>query len=194
MTTAHSDTITERTPGRAWTWRLIAHPGRQAAVTCSTERCRMPARSSDLPALRAFAARHAAAHANAATIRPHARCYCGTQRCGAHPDTKTHCAGSVVLILRHDPALRRVWSVEEVCEACAPLIPHATVLARAERPARTPDRTPAPDTPTPRTAPPGIASGFSAPPPSAGDSDPGPVRRPRRAGQRGRGRTGRQER
>ncbi|MET8573009.1 hypothetical protein [Streptomyces sp. NPDC004783] len=72
--------------------------------------------STDLAALRAFAARHAAAHAKAATVRPNARCHCGSQRCGAHPDTQTHCAGAVLMILRHDPVMRRVWSVEEVCE------------------------------------------------------------------------------
>jgi hypothetical protein len=140
VTTVHTEPSTERIPGRAWTVRIVGHGRNSASVTCSTAACRMPARSEDLTALRAFAARHAAAHAKAATVRPNAWCHCGSQHCGAHPDTKTHCAGAVVMILRHDPVMRRVWSVEEVCETCAPLIPNATVLARAERPRRTPDR------------------------------------------------------
>jgi hypothetical protein len=148
----------------------------------------MPARSDDLAALRVFAARHAAAHAKAATVRPNAWCHCGSQHCGAHPDTKTHCAGAVLMILRHDPVMRRVWSVEEVCEACAPLIPNATVLARAERPRHTPDR---PTTQAAAPARPVVAGGFSSPAvPGAGDPAPArPLRRstqrsrPRRSGQ-----------
>ncbi|CAL9673080.1 hypothetical protein SUDANB105_07663 [Streptomyces sp. enrichment culture] len=124
---------------------------------------------------------HAAAHAKAATVNPNAYCHCGSQRCGAHPDTKTSCAGSVVLILRHDPVMRRVWSLEEVCEMCAPLIANATVVARAARPNRTtPQSAPAAGQ-VPAPARPGIAGGFSSPP---ADSDAAPVRRPRRASQR----------
>ncbi|WP_318218806.1 hypothetical protein [Streptomyces sp. SCL15-6] len=181
MTTVHTEPSTERIPGRAWTVRIVGHGRTSASVTCSTAACRMPARSDDLAALRAFAARHAAAHAKAATVRPNAWCHCGSQRCGAHPDTKTHCAGAVLLILRHDPVMRRVWSVEEVCETCAPLIPNATVLARAERPRRTPDR---PTTQAP-TAParPVVAGGFSSPA-APGADGAGPVRRSRRSSQR----------
>jgi hypothetical protein len=142
----------------------------------------MPPRSEDLAGLRAFAARHAAAHAKAATVRPNAWCHCGTQRCGAHPDTKTHCAGAVLMILRHDPVMRRVWSVEEVCEACAPLIPNAAVLARAERPRRTVDR---PTTQMPVPARPSVAVGFSSPA-ALGTGDGAPVRRSRRSSQRSR--------
>ncbi|MFG2867568.1 hypothetical protein [Streptomyces sp. NPDC048338] len=50
-------------------------------------------------------------------------------------DHKTRCGGAVVMILRHDSLVGQVWIVEEVCAACAPLIPHARVIARA-----TPDR------------------------------------------------------
>ncbi|GAB7111132.1 hypothetical protein JCM4814A_94510 [Streptomyces phaeofaciens JCM 4814] len=188
MTTAYNDTSTERVPGRAWTIRLTGHADRTAAVTCSTAACRMPPRSKDIAALRAFAAQHAAAHARAATVRPHAYCHCGSQRCAAHPGTPTHCAGTVVLILRHDPTVGRVWSVEEVCAACAPLIPHVTVLARAAaRPPRTTDKPPAPRTPapTPASASAGqaVPGGFSSPATTSfSDGDEArPARRPGRA-------------
>jgi hypothetical protein len=144
----------------------------------------MPPRSENLTGLRAFAAAHAAAHARAATVNPNAYCHCGSQRCGAHPDTKTSCVGGVVLILRHDPVMRRVWSLEEVCETCAPLIPNATVMARAARPNRTTSRPATPTAQVPTPARPGHR-GSSAP----ADGDAAPVRRPRRAPQRPRRRT-----
>jgi hypothetical protein len=148
----------------------------------------MPARSDDLAALRVFAARHAAAHAKAATVRPNAWCHCGSQHCGAHPDTNTHCAGAVLMILRHDPVMRRVWSVEEVCETCAPLIPNATVLARAERPRRTPDRAQAAQAVQAQAlAPtrPVVAGGFSSPAAlGADDAALASMRRSRRTSQR----------
>ncbi|MET9111719.1 hypothetical protein [Streptomyces zhihengii] len=184
MSSAHSESSTQRITGRAWTVRIIGHGGRAASVTCSTAACRMPARSENVTALRAFAAAHAAAHAKAATINPHAYCHCGSQRCGAHPKTKTACAGGVVMILRHDPAVRRVWSVQEVCDLCAPLIPNATVVARAARQTRTASPTQGPATTggqVPAPARPGIASGFSSPP---GEGDPTPVHRSRRTPQR----------
>jgi hypothetical protein len=178
VTTVHTEPpSTERIPGRSWTVRIVGHGRTSASVTCSTPACRMPARSEDLAGLRAFAARHAAAHAKAATVHPNARCHCGSQHCGAHPDTKTHCAGAVLMILRHDPVMRRVWSVEEVCETCAPLIPNATVLARAERPRRTPDH---PTTQASAPARPVVAGGFSSPA-APGAGDPVPVRRSRRS-------------
>ncbi|MFD7956041.1 hypothetical protein ACFV4X_21410 [Streptomyces ardesiacus] len=183
MTTANSESSTERTPGRAWTVRILGHGSRAASVTCSTAACRMPPRSEDFTALRTFAAAHAKAHAKAATVNPNAYCHCGSQRCGARSATKTSCAGRVVLILRHDPIVRRVWSLEEVCEMCAPLIPNATIVARAARPERT--TTPAAQVPAP--AQPGIAGGFSSAP---GESGADPVRRPRRASQRPRRRSG----
>jgi hypothetical protein len=181
VTTAYSESSTKRIPGRAWTVRIIGHGGRAASVTCSTAACRMPPRSEDLTALRAFAAAHAAAHAKAATINPDAYCHCGSQRCGAHPNTKTSCEGGVVMILRHDPIVRRVWSLEEVCETCAPLIPNATVLARAARPNRTDKRPATPAAQVTAPARPGIAGGFSSAP---AEGDPAPVRRSRRASQR----------
>ncbi|MGW1440603.1 hypothetical protein ACWD7M_35825 [Streptomyces griseus] len=193
MTTVHSESTSERIPGRAWTVRILGHSDRTVSVTCSTDRCRMPPRSKDLTTQRTFAARHAAAHAKAATVRPNAWCHCGSQRCGTHPDAKAHCAGAVVLILRHDPTLGRVWSVEEVCETCAPLIPHATVLARAARPARTGARPAAQATQVPSPSRPGIAGGFSAAPaPAAGDAPPVPsARRTPRNPRRRRPRQGR---
>ncbi|MER7193894.1 hypothetical protein [Streptomyces flaveolus] len=75
-------------------------------------------------------------------------------------------------------------SVEEVCETCAPLIPNATVLARAERPRRTPDRRP---TTQPTAARPVVAGGFSSPA-ALGDGEPAPVQRSRRSTQRSRSR------
>ncbi|MFE7452689.1 hypothetical protein [Streptomyces griseus] len=187
----HSESTSERIPGRAWTVRILGHSDRTVSVTCSTDRCRMPPRSKDLTTQRTFAARHAAAHAKAATVRPNAWCHCGSQRCGTHPDAKAHCAGAVVLILRHDPTLGRVWSVEEVCETCAPLIPHATVLARAARPARTGARPAAQATQVPSPSRPGIAGGFSAAP-AAGDAPPVPsARRSPRNPRRRRPRQGR---
>ncbi|MFG2767821.1 hypothetical protein [Streptomyces rubiginosohelvolus] len=145
----------------------------------------MPPRTKDLTTLRIFAARHAAAHARAATVRANAWCHCGSQRCGTHPDARAHCAGAVVMILRHDPTMGRVWSVEEVCETCAPLIPHATVLARAARPARTAER----PAPVPAPARPGIAGGFSAAPAAAAADEAAPVRSasrtPRKSRRRG---------
>ncbi|MGW7647128.1 hypothetical protein [Streptomyces bobili] len=187
MTTVYSESTTERIPGRAWTVRLHGYSDRSVTVTCTTEGCRMPPRSKDLASLRAFAARHAAAHARAATVRPNAWCHCGSQHCGAHPDIKAHCAGAVVMILRHDSTVRRVWSVEEVCETCAPLIPNATVLARAARPTRSTARPAA--TAAPAQVPAaarcaGVAGGFSSPSATPADTTAGPARRSRRTSQR----------
>ncbi|MFF8401745.1 hypothetical protein ACF06P_08940 [Streptomyces sp. NPDC015684] len=136
MTTAHPATPIERVPGRAWTVRLTGYADRSATVSCSNTACTTPARSKDLSALRRFAAQHAAAHAKAATVRANARCHCASIGCEAHPDTRTQCAGAVTLILRHDPTVGRVWNIEEVCAACAPLLTHTTVVARAARPQR----------------------------------------------------------
>ncbi|MFF0561661.1 hypothetical protein ACH4ZU_25995 [Streptomyces sp. NPDC020472] len=160
MTTAPSETTAPvRVPGRAWTIRLTGHSDRSASVTC-TATCRMPARSRDLAALRLFAAQHAAAHAKAATVRPNAACHCRFERCDAHTDHKTHCAGRVVMILRHDPVIGQVWIVEEVCETCAPLIPHARIIARATPPDRPAAAKPATQVPAP--VGPGIPSLFSS--------------------------------
>lgn len=91
----------------------------------------MPPRSRDVAALRRFAEAHAHAHAKAVTVRPDAACGCRQQRCAAHEGTRTYCAGSVVLVLRHDPAVGQVWTLTEVCSACAPLMTHARVVGRA---------------------------------------------------------------
>ncbi|MEU0231279.1 MULTISPECIES: hypothetical protein [unclassified Streptomyces] len=181
MTTAPLEAPTARVPGRAWTVRLTGHSDRTASVTC-TSPCTMPARSRDLASLRAFAARHAAAHARAATVRPDAACHCRTERCEAHPGHKTPCAGEVVMILRHDPVVGQVWIVEEVCAMCAPHIPHARILARAAAPTR-----PAAAEPVTRarTLPrPSVPSLFS----SAGAAETGAdtIRRPRKPHRRSR--------
>ncbi|MET7296218.1 hypothetical protein ABZS79_29540 [Streptomyces griseoloalbus] len=186
--------MTERVPGRAWTVRITGHSDRSATVSCTTPACRMPPRSKDIAALRAFAARHAAAHAKAATVRPNAWCHCGSQHCAAHPDTATHCAGAVLLILRHDPTVGRVWSIEEVCETCAPLLPNVTLLARAAQPRRT--ARPATEQPPPQgpAAGPGIPGGFSSPAAGPGEDRPAPARRSRRALQHSRRRRSGQNR
>ncbi|MFI8294191.1 hypothetical protein ACIGBL_34305 [Streptomyces sp. NPDC085614] len=119
--------------------------------------------------MRTFAAQHAAA------LRPNAACHCRAEHCAANEDTKVYCAGATALILRHDPAFGRVWSVEEVCVACAALIPHARIIARAAAPRSGTSRTPGATVPTPaRSAVPG---GFSSPSPP---TDGGPPR-PRQA-------------
>ncbi|MDX2733465.1 hypothetical protein [Streptomyces sp. PA03-2a] len=166
MTTAYEST-TERIPGRSWTVRLTGHADRSATVTCSIAACRMPARSKDLAALRTFAAGHAAAHAKAATIHPNTSCHCRAQTCAAHAQDRVYCTGTVVMILRHDPTVGQVWSIEEVCQACAPLIPHARVIARAARPrpaaAQTDAQNPAPAPVARTTVPAGFSSANSGP-------------------------------
>ncbi|KNE81402.1 hypothetical protein AB0B04_18765 [Streptomyces xinghaiensis] len=180
MTTPYESTDDPR-PGRAWTVRLTGHSDRSATVTCTTTACRMPPRSRDIAALRTFAARHAAAHARAATLRPTASCHCRSQQCSAHPGTTARCTDTAVMILRHDPIMRRVWSVEEVCPACAALTPNATVLARAARPHRSSEQ-PAPQVPAP--ARPDVPGGFTSATTTARSVQdrPAPVRRSRRSG------------
>ncbi|MEU3845303.1 hypothetical protein AB0E88_35400 [Streptomyces sp. NPDC028635] len=166
----------------------------------------MPARSRDLTALRRFAEAHALAHARAAAVRADAACWCRHHGCAPHEGTRVSCQGTVVLVLRHDPAVGQVWTLSEVCSACAPLMNHARVVARAaSRPASPPprptatgdrqvtgDRPAAGDRPatgersSPRSGPvaaPFVPGGFSAPP---ADGVPTP-RAPRRRG-RSRGR------
>ncbi|MEV6409504.1 hypothetical protein AB0M58_42460 [Streptomyces bobili] len=104
------------------------------------------------------------------------------QRCGAHPDFRTHCAGAVVMILRHDATVRRVWSVEEVCEACAPLIPNAT--ARAARPARSTARPTETAAPVQAAAPARPAGRILLPLRDPADTTAAPARRSRRTPQR----------
>ncbi|MCX5373498.1 hypothetical protein OG613_40015 [Streptomyces sp. NBC_00015] len=152
----------------------------------------MPPRSRDIAALRRFAVAHAAAHARAAAVHHDAACWCRRQRCELHEGTRVACAGSVVLVLRHDPAVGQVWTLSEVCAACAPLLPHARVLTRAAPPPpRVPDRDPAPGAEAGRGAGTGpapsgpatptvgaprlVPGGFSAPSSGAG-SEAGPER------------------
>ncbi|MFG3343699.1 hypothetical protein ACGF1Z_01395 [Streptomyces sp. NPDC048018] len=90
----------------------------------------MPARSRDLQALRVFASEHARAHARLATLRPNAACACGATGCRHHTARAT-CTGRTLLVLIHNPLLAEVWTLAEICQACAPLISHATVLAGA---------------------------------------------------------------
>ncbi|MFF5187705.1 hypothetical protein ACFY30_28730 [Streptomyces sp. NPDC000345] len=168
---------------------MVGHRDRTASVTCSSA-CAMPPRSRDIAALRRFAEAHVAAHARAAAVHHDAACWCRRQRCALHEGTRVNCAGSVVLVLRHDPAVGQVWTLTEVCSACAPLMPHARVMSRAVPPPPPPrdaerepqgsrPSPPGPATP-PTVAPPRLVpGGFSAP------SPPGPG--PERAGTRRRG-------
>lgn len=166
----------------------------------------MPPRSRDIAALRRFAEAHAAAHARAAAVHHDAACWCRRQQCALHEGTRVNCAGGVVLVLRHDPAIGQVWTLSEVCSACAPLMPHGRVASRAvppPAPPRDPDRasgrasdrepfaSPAPAGPPVVVPPRLVPGGFSAPAGEAGQG-PGPERRAGRrhgAGRR-RGRTG----
>ncbi|MDX3116299.1 MULTISPECIES: hypothetical protein [Streptomyces] len=129
----HPDAPSSRRPGRCWTIRVVGHRDRTASVTCSSP-CSMPPRSRDLAALRRFAEAHAAAHARAAAVHHDAACWCRRQRCALHEGVRVACAGTVVLVLRHDPAVGQVWTLTEVCSACASLLPHARVLSRAVPP------------------------------------------------------------
>ncbi|MEU8572852.1 hypothetical protein [Streptomyces asoensis] len=129
----HPDAPSARRPGRCWTIRVVGHRDRTASVTCSSA-CVMPPRSRDLAALRRFAEAHAAAHARAAAVHHDASCWCRRERCALHEGTRVACAGTVVLVLRHDPAVGQVWTLSEVCAACAALLPHARVLSRAAPP------------------------------------------------------------
>lgn len=208
----HPDAPSARRPGRCWTIRVVGHRDRTASVTCSSA-CAMPPRSRDLPALRRFAEAHAAAHARAAAVHHDAACWCRRQRCALHEGTRVACAGTVVLVLRHDPAVGQVWTLTEVCSACASLLSHARVLSRAvPPPSRVPDAgadaragagvgegggsaqgagRPAPSGPaTPAVGPSRLVpGGFSAPPSGAGTG-------PERSGARRRGpgaRRGRRE-
>lgn len=144
----HPDAPSARRPGRSWTIRVVGHRDRTASVTCSSA-CAMPPRSRDVAALRRFAEAHAAAHARAAAVHHDAACWCRRQRCAAHEGTRIACAGAVVLVLRHDPSVGQVWTLSEVCSACAPLMPHTRVLSRAVPP---PPRVPDAETDT-RTSP-----------------------------------------
>ncbi|MFR9794898.1 hypothetical protein ACL02U_03195 [Streptomyces sp. MS06] len=166
MALAYPEAPSARRPGRTWTIRVVGHRDRTASVTCSSA-CAMPARSRDLAALRRFAEAHAAAHARAAAVRPDAACWCRMQRCSAHEGSRVGCAGPVVLVLRHDPAVGQVWTLSEVCSACAPLINHGRVVARSAPadPARVPEqpRPAAAPSPAPAGHLQAVPGGFSAP-------------------------------
>jgi hypothetical protein len=83
----------------------------------------------------------------------------------------------VLLVLRHDPAVGQVWTLVEVCAACAARMTHTRVVGRPlprTRPPREETVVPleAPATTSARSVP----AGFSAPAPEAGvASRPGAV-------------------
>lgn len=143
MDLPYSESPAARRPGRTWTVRISGHSDRTASVTCSSP-CAMPPRSRDLAALRRFAEAHVGAHARAATVHADAACACRQTQCASHEDSQVHCMGSVLLVLRHDPAIAQVWTLMEVCAACAPLMTHTRVVGRAVPRTRTPVVPPAP--------------------------------------------------
>ena len=178
VTTTSTELSTGRTPGRTWTVRLTGHADRTATVSCSTTACTMPPRSRDVAGLRRFAALHAASHAKVTRVRERASCQCWVQKCSAHEGMRTQCAGGTVLVLRHDPAVGRVWHLAEVCAACAKLMTHTRVVglpASPAQPAAAPPeqrqqaqsaRVPAASA---AAAPAAVAVGFSSPTPTGGD-------------------------
>ncbi|MCB5166561.1 hypothetical protein LG634_17170 [Streptomyces bambusae] len=184
-----------RVPGRTWTVRLVGHADHSASVTCSNDACRMPARSKDTAALKRFAAEHVRAHAKLAVVRPHAACTCRAAQCALHESTRTQCVGSSMLVLVHNPAVGQVWTLAEMCQACARVIPHASVVSRAQEapsaaapasrsaaasvpaPAKAPGQAPGQaSAPAPALAP--VPSLFSSP--QAAPEAPVDRRRPRR--------------
>ncbi|ROR00322.1 hypothetical protein EDE04_6884 [Streptomyces sp. 2132.2] len=119
----------------------------------------MPPRSKDTAAMRRFAAEHCRAHARLATVRPNAACACRAAECGFHEDTRSSCTGAPLLVLIHNPAVGQVWTLAEICQACAPLISHTAVLGRAEQ-----------------SAPPRSAAASGAAPASSFSAAPAPAR------------------
>lgn len=191
-TGASTEASTDRVPGRTWTVRLTGHADRTVTVSCSTTACTMPPRSRDVAGLRRFAALHAASHAKIARVRERASCQCSARSCAAHEGTRVHCSGATVLVLRHDPAVGRVWQLAEVCAACAKLMTHTRVVglptpvpsrdrsappAGAGRPEQAGQRVPAPPAPSASGAMP-VAVGFSSPTAVGGDDGGGPRRAP----------------
>ncbi|MFJ9596633.1 hypothetical protein ACIRS3_28240 [Streptomyces virginiae] len=178
-----------RVPGRTWTVRLTGHADHSASVTCSTEACRMPPRSKDTAALKRFAAEHVRAHARLATVRPDTACACRAAQCALH-ETRTQCTGSTLLVLVHNPAVGQVWTLTEICQSCAPLIPHTAILGRSQPQQRSQPQPQSPvrqapagaAVPAPATAPAAVplpvAGGFSSP--QAAPEAPAARRRPHR--------------
>lgn len=147
----------------------------------------MPPRSRDVTSLRRFAALHAASHAKAARVRERASCQCWAQSCAAHEGMRVHCGGTAVLVLRHDPAVGRVWHLAEVCTACAKLMTHTRVVGMPApitrpAPARRAEHSEVAEQRVPEQAAPAVAVGFSSPTPTGGDDGPG--RAPRQARRR----------
>ncbi|MER5871109.1 hypothetical protein [Streptomyces sp. NPDC002044] len=155
-----------RVTGRTWTVRLTGHGDHTVSVSCSVEACRMPPRSKDIAAMRRFAAEHVRAHARLATVRPNAACACRAAECAFHEHARAACAGAPLLLLVHNPAVGQVWTLAEICQGCAPLISHITVLGRSRRPSAAGA---VPNT----SVSPSPSSPFSA---GSGPADPGPAR------------------
>ncbi|MCX4546791.1 hypothetical protein [Streptomyces sp. NBC_01565] len=139
----------------------------------------MPARSKDTMTLRRFAAEHIKAHARLAVVRPNAACSCQAAQCVFH-ETNVQCGGPTLLVLVHNPAVGQVWTLAEVCQVCASQIPHISILARAQGPARS-GAAPA-NAAAPTAARPAVPGGFSSP--QTAPEEPVGRRRPRRSGPR----------
>lgn len=152
-----------RPAGRTWTIHLTGYADHSAAVACSTAACRMPPRSKDINALRRFAHQHVQAHARSATPRPAAACACGAADCRHHAARAT-CTGRTLMILIHNRAVGDVWTLSEICQACAPHIVGATVLSRTAPPPGS--SVPAPSKPAPPVP---VQATFSSP--QAADAD-----------------------
>ncbi|MFD8415004.1 MULTISPECIES: hypothetical protein [unclassified Streptomyces] len=144
----------------------------------------MPPRSKDTAFLKRFAADHARAHARLATVRPDAACACRARQCALHEE-RVQCTGATLLVLVHNAAVGQVWTVAEVCQACAPLIPHMSVLGRAQRPVpvgAAASTSPVSTPPNARPAPAPVPGGFSSP--QAAPESPTGRRGPRRDARR----------
>lgn len=123
-------------PGRWWTVRLVPY-GRPAQGVCVVDctaavcRSRVPAsvRHRDPAQARASAWRHMRAHAEELDVAAGAACRCRSVGCAWHARA-TGCSGAAVLVVV--PGLTdRVWTVAEVCSACAGAIPRSHVLKRS---------------------------------------------------------------
>ncbi|MEV8623899.1 hypothetical protein [Streptomyces sp. NPDC051079] len=138
----------------------------------------MPARSKDIAGMRAFAREHARAHARLAAPRPNAACACGASGCRHHTARAT-CTGTTLLVLIHNPIVAEVWTLAEICQACAPHITHATVLAGGRTVAAQPSPGAARTAPAAPAGPPPVAVGFSSPGAAGGEAPTPPAGRRR---------------
>ena len=119
--------------GRCWTVRLVPY-GRPAQGVCVIDctaavcRSRVPAsvRHRDPARARAAAWHHMRAHAEEWDVAAGAVCRCRSTKCAWHSQA-IGCGGDLVLVVV--PGLgNRVWTVAEVCSACAQAVPGGRIL------------------------------------------------------------------